>query len=835
MADFTISLNDLIAAPAPKTSEAKLIGQQAVEGPLREAVAALPWAQAATGFAPLFGYPTGYDITPEQALTSSRQALGITGEEPTTMTGRAAGAALRTLTSPSTYYTSPLFGMPGVGSTMATAVPSAAGAQLGEEAFGLPGAIAGALAFGAPGQYLTSGSKLFSSLKQASQSGGTMNELAGAAGGKRAAGVAAKAFEADPELAANLLRATEIERLTGVQLPINAASRGSNVLLQEARSQSAQNPSFLAELNRQDTAAKQAIVSRALKIFGTPSAERILETTGQPATAQKSLTRRLADIDGELASIGNRVDNVDPTVLGTRITNLVKAKEEIARKEVSPLYEGALNDATSAGIKVAPEQTQSLYDFVNSSVNQDIFKTFPTIYSKVNSKFRPNLVLDDAGKPVINAETKMAETTFPEASVRDLDSLKREINKALRGDASADTRRVLNNLKFQLNTVVDELPDSFKIPYRAADAEYLRKVGIPFAAKGIEDIGSKGFVEQTVPVLTKNPSALNQFLDIAGPEGKNIVRDSFMYDLAKTPNLIDSNGAINVKVLDRFISKNQNTLKIVPDIADDLRGLSTDSKQLLATQNKYNALLKDEQKREANTLFMRVNNQGLDATIGQFFTSPNQQKTIMDELKKNPEALKGFRASVLENLTQSGNTFDFFNANKDAMNKLFGSTYIKNVEALAEASQALYANPVKLNVPISTIRKTKFQESLGMAPEEVVSLARRQITSPFQKVTIGLSKFFQNKANASEREAIQNFLLDPKKIEEVSKLYQKLNITDDVAEAKSIAGKIASVAAGNFARGGAYSTYMGIGTDFGSEEKVPVPQQAEPQFNFNFQ
>lgn len=828
MANFTFSLSDVVPdymkTPAePKPSEARLIGEQAVEGPLRETVASLPWAQAATGFAPLFGYPTGYDITSEQALTAARQGLGVSGQEPTTMMGRAAGAALRTAASPSTYYTSPLFGMPGVVPTAVTAIPGAAGAEIGGEVGGVPGAIVGSLLFAAPGQMATSGMNLLKGFKNASEAGGTLNELSVMAGGKRAAGVAQKAFEADPELAANLLRATEIERLTGVKLPTTAASQGSNVLLQETRSQAAQSPEFLAELRRQEAQAKDAIFERAKKLFGTPSAERVMEATAQPATAVKSLERRLSDIDNELANISNRVESVDPTALGQRTANLVKAKEKIARAEVAPLYETALEDATVAGITLNPSQTERLYSFVNDSVNKDIFKTFPSIYSKVNAKFAPEII----------GEGDAAQEVFKSATVRDLDSLKRGINEALRGNASQDTRRVLNNLKFELNSVVDELPNDFKTAYRGADAEYLRKVGIPFEAKAIEDIGSKGFVEQTVPVLTKNPSALNQFLDIAGNEGKGIVRDAFMYDLAKTPNLINADGAINPKLLDRFIQKNKDTLKVVPDVADELRGLATDSKQLLSTQARLNTLIKDEQKKEANNLFNRINNQGLDATIGQFFTSPNQQTTIMKELNKNPEALKGFRASVMENLTQSGNTLDFFNQNKDAMNKLFGSTYVKNVEALAEATQALYANPVKLNVPISTIRKTKFEEVTGMSPESTVALARRQITSPFQKVTIGLSKFFQNKASQSEGAAIQDFLLDPKKIEEVAKLYNQISLTDDTEKVKSLATKVLKYTTGEVARRGSYATYLGAISDFGANPEPAAPMPTENmQFNF---
>lgn len=826
MANFTFSLSDVVpdymkTPPEPKKTEAQVIGEQAVEGPLREAVSALPWAQAATGFAPLFGYPTGYDVTQEQALTAARGQLGLSGQEPSTLLGKGAGAAVRTLTSPSTYYTAPLFGMSRLLPTVATAVPGAAGAEIGQEVGGLPGAVAGSLLFSAPGQLLTSGQNLLKNFQAASSAGGALTDLTQAAGGKRAATVAQKAFEADPTLSANLLRANEIQKITGVELPTTAAAQGSNVLLQEVRSQAAKSPEFLAQIRQQEADAKQAILKRAVDLFGKPSTERVLEATANQPSAVKSLGRRIDDIDSELATLSNKIESVDPTALGTRTANLVKAKEELARQEVSPLYENALKEADKAGIKLSADQTEALYSFVNSEVNKDVFKTFPTIYSKVNKVFGPKLV-DEV-------------ETFSPASVYELDSLKKEINRQIyRGNASQDTKRVLENLKFELNTMIDELPASFRDAYRGADAEFLRRVGVPFDAKAISDIGSKKFIEETVPVLTKNPSAMNQFLDVAGEEGKGIIRDAFMYDLSRTPNLIDADGAINPKLLDRFIQKNKDTLKIVPDVADELRGLSTDSKQLLNTQMRLNQLIKAEQKQEANNLFNRINNKGLETTIGEFFTAPGQQAQILKELNKNPEALKGFRASVLEGLTTSGRTLDNFEANKDALNKLFGPTYIKNVEALAEATQALYSNPVKLNVPISTIRKTKFEETLGMSPESAVALARRQITSPFQKFTIGLSKFFQNKASQAESEAIQDFLLDPKKIKDAAELYQKIAVTENMNDVKSLATKAAKFTAGEAARRGSYATYLGLMNDFGApEQPAPqTPQETEMQFRF---
>jgi hypothetical protein len=819
MADFDWESATPVDNKKPEVSETRKVLEQAAEGPMQDIVSALPWAQAATGFAPLVGQPSGYGIDSSQALDAMRRVFGISGQQPETVGGKALGAGLRAVTSPSTYSVAPLFGMTGPVSTAVSAGGGAAGAELLGEYLGFPGYVIGAIAGSAPGQWAGSGKRLFSEIRNASQTGGAVNDFANTVGSKRAATVAQKAFESDSNLAANLLRAREIEQLTGVTLPTNAAAQGSNVLIQEMRSQAAQNPAFLDAIRQQEAKAQKDIFARATRLFGEPNPERVVEATKNQASAVKTLNRRIVDIDTQLSKLGQNVDMVDPEQLGNRITNLVKAKEEIARKEVSPLYENALTNAETNGIKLNPDQTQSIYDFVNSSVNKDTFKTFPAIYSKVLSKFKPEVV----------GEGDNAVDVFKEASVRDLDSLKREINKALRGDASADTRRVLNNLKTQVGSVVDELPSDFSDAYRAADAEYLKKVGIPFAAKAIDDIGGKGFVEQTVPVLTKNPSALRQFIDVAGQDAQPIIRDSFMYDLSKIPNIVDETGALNVKVLDRFINKNRNTLKVVPDVEAELNGLRNDSRQLVNTRTRVAELLKTEQKREADSLFNKVNNQGLDVTINSFLSAPAQQTTILKQLNQNSEAMKGFRAAVTEKMLEGGSPLEFYTANQRALDKLYGPTYTENVKALAEAAQALASNPVKLNVPISTIRKTKFEEATGMSPESTVALARRQITSNFQKVTIGLSKFFQNQANEAEKKAIQEFLQDPKKIQEAAQFMKEINMTQDLPKIR----KLVNTFSAEIGRRGAYGLNIALDTEFGNPQQSNEAVQPE-QLDFSF-
>lgn len=796
MAGNTFTLDDLkdalpVAPAKPASSEGRIAAEQLAEGPLREVVQALPWAQAATGFAPLFGLPSGYDVNQEQALTAARSQLGLSGEESKYFAGRALGAGIRALTNPATYPQAALFGLTGPLAALSTSATSAAGSEAGGEIGGSLGPVGGFL--GSVGGGVAGGAlpipmimsavpKLFNAVKTAWNKAPSITEEAvTAAGSKRGANLAAKAMASDTTLGGKLLRSEEIKNITGVELPVLAATEGSPVLGKAVQSQAARDTGFLGYIRNKEEQAKQDLVSYALKQYGEPSTERILKAAEPSKAPLKNLQNQLDTIDGELANMGSKLESVDPTMLANRTTNLLKAREKIAQEQVGPLYETALDDAAKAGIELSPNQTEALYSFANNSINADIFKTFPSIYSKVISKFAPE-VLEDGTE------------VFKSASVRDLDSLKREVNKALyTQNMSNDTRRVVLNMRNAVNDVIDELPASFKDPYRGADAAFLSKVKVPFSARAVDDIGGKAFVEQAVPVLTKYPSGLQQFLDVAGEDGVPLVRDAFMYSLGKTRGILKEDGSINPKSLEQFIRSNKDTLKLVPNVESELRNIASDSRGLVEARAKVTEAIDTENQNIANSLFTNVFKRGLDTVYGEFLTKPAMQQQILSELKKNPEASDGFKAYVLSNFSKSGKTLDTFMENKQSLEALFGKDYLKNVEAIAEASQRMYEHPTKLSVPVSTAYKTKFEETVGMSPESAASLARRQVSSVFNKVATAYSKYFANNASKAENIEIQKLLKNPQNIADTAKILTKAVDETDPAKLKELSIQLGKV------------------------------------------
>jgi len=839
MAGNTFTLADIndavpVQAPKPKVSEGRIAAEQLVEGPLRETVSALPWAQAATGFAPLFGYPSGYDINQADALEAARSQLNLSGEESKSFGGRMLGAGIRTLANPATYPQAALFGLTNPLAALTTSFTGTAGAEGGGEIGAKSGPVGqffGSLAGGMAGGALpismaaTAIPKVYAAIKNVwNKAPSVTEEAVQAAGSKRGANLQARAMASDVELGGKLLRSQEIENITGVQLPVLAATEGSPVLAKAVQSQAARDPSFLGYIKNKEQQARQDLVSYALKQYGTPTTERVLEAAKPNQAPLKTLQQQLDNIDSELVNMGSKLENIDPTMLANRTTNLLKAREKIARENVKPLYENTLKDAEAAGLKLTPENTQTVYDFVTTGQNANIFQTFPKIFNKITSDkgFKPEFVLDDAGKKIPKLDEAgqpikgQFETEFKEASVRDLDSLKRAVNDTLYNTTmSSDTRRVVLNLRNQVNDIVDQFPDAFKDAYRGADAEYLRQVKVPFSARAVEDIGGKAFVEQTIPALTKYPSGLQQFLDVAGDAGVPLVRDAFMFDLGKTRGLLNvETGAVNPKVLDQFLKNNRDTLKLVPAVETEIKNLATDARGLVEARSKVTEAVDMENQNIANSLFTNVFKRGLDNVYGDFLTKPDMQQRILTELKKNPEAADGFKAYVLSNFSKSGRTLDNFNENRQTMELLFGKDYVKNVEAIAEASQKLYANPTSLSVPVSTAYKTKFEETVGMSPEMAASLARRQVSSVFNKVATAYSKYFQNNASKAENIEIQKLLKDPKSIANTAKILGKAADETDPEKLKALTMELGKVL------GTEVSTRVLFGTVTGAQEAL---------------
>lgn len=817
-------------------SNAEILKQRALRGlaaPISAAAGpGMGFATAATGFAPLAmgtpaAAPTPTQVT--EAANLARKAVGITpGPLPQRgMLMGLTGAALEEGLNPYNYL------IPG-GSRLATALTPAAtavsselGGEVGKAYTGTEtGRTVGSLIGGLVNPAVLAEAGLNQITAARSLNPDKINSLVKEFGDQKAALMIASAYTADPQLKQKLLRAAELQEATGVRIPLLSAA-DNNVLTQTARSLSARDLGFQSKYAQLEQEAAAQLANKQAKIFGSVSEAKMANALGAPTKVAPTVERRIKTIQEELADAALSFEKSEFQDLGNKLRNVVTARETQVRKELGKKYEAVIANAENNGYKVSSEETGGLYDFVKAQENADIFKTFPKLNGKIKSVFQPqetgsgSLINPDTGRPFFEGGRD-----FPEASMRDLDSLKRAVNEALRN--AGDTQiPVLLELKSKVNGIIDNMPGNLGDAYRAVDQEFYSKVGIPFGAKTIQDVKYKDFVEQTIPAITKNRTALTDYLSATGKEeGMDLVRDAFFADATRYGVVKD--GVLDPKKLSRYIELHKDTLSAVPSIRDELKNISGDGLELTATIDKLNKLKLVQDTQDSAKIFNKFSSSGLDGVAAQFLTSPDFRKQFMSPggAGRNQPAINALRAKMTQSVMDSSNPLEYLSQNKEAYDQLFGKGFGKALGELAEIANSLQTK-LFINTPLKTIQRTGLEEATGVSPAGLVSVVRDRVAGTTYKAINLLSRFYVNQVDNTTKEELGRFLTDPEAVRNVAASLKKLDGLD-LSGTSARANKLAKDLMGGIAH-----TLVRRGVVVGgvAGEEQAAPQAAPAEYN----
>jgi hypothetical protein len=675
------------------------------------------------------------------------------------------------------------------GELVARQVPAEFGtlAQMGGGALGgaIGGGIVGAVRNLTEG--LMSAPALFSSTKELA------NQVTEAAATGRASKQAMTAFAANPALAGNVARAQQIAENTGITLPSLAASNGDTTISSYLQSQIArgENVEFTAALKRQYETAEQAL-SKA-KGKAAPSMEEVdayvkkkaqeagqknlnvlakaAATTQRRQTGLENINNRITELTDSLRTNEGKV-----TDIGSRLDNLLDVKERIAKRDMSPKYEQLLKNSEEAGVVFPSELATGLRTYATEEEFKSAFTSFPTLWPKIKRIFA-------------NPDT--------DYSLRDLDSLKRETNAALRETQRGTSEyRIISGLKQEVDAAIDKMDPSFAVPYRALDKEYATRIGIPFNEAGVLQVDRAKFVEQTVPVLTQRASSLKQVMDIIGdsPEGLKIVEDAFLYDIANNRSIINTaTGQLNTAQLNRYLSKNKDKLDMVPGLKDRLEGVATRVDELKANHAAILQAEKNAKIEKIENLWTKAygTTDGLRGVVRRGLDNPQELDALLNVAGKDAVAKEGIKSAMLDDvLNAQGDRLQLFNNSRPAFEKVFGKEHTKYLNDVVEASQRLKDNPFAMRININTISKTGWQDLTGSKMETTLGEARNQIMTAPRVFINHLGRFFSKQSNDIENAQIQKFLLDTKALQEAAQLLNTLNTRGFDERAKSLLGNL---------------------------------------------
>jgi hypothetical protein len=734
------------------------------------------------------GVVDAYRTGREAVRTPILQALGSTGAAPKSGGQRIVAAGIEAATSPESYLFPALaatrrtgmFGQAILRPTEQVVVGGGAegGGQAGEafgEKFGAPvvGQVAGQVV-GGGGSALSMGrvlntapvaGKAFDVAKvQWDKVRGTIpeDELLKDVD-NRISNIFIAAGAADPNFMKTLTDAAKAQqgvslRAPGgvkVDMPVSSLLADNPVIDNFIASLSSRDPVFRAQYGNQYEAAKQALVQNQIRLFGDPT-KVTLNIPGPDLS--KVQARRIKSLDEQIAD-AYKSQSIDPNVFGQRVADLVDKKATAAYAEVKPLYTEAFNIAKTNNVELPAASVDDIYNFVAGERSSDVFKTFPSIYNRVQSKFRPTTTEPSAILTAEGAPMTPGGREFSAATIEDLDSLKREINRQLGKTNEPSDIRLLSELKQRVGGHIDSLDPDFVTAYRNADKAYLQKVGLPFDAATLKNVDRKKFVEQIAPAIIGNKSNVIDFINATGPEGTQLARQAFLDSFT---NAALKDDVLNPKAAAKWLKKNEGGISLIPGLRDELQGATKDVQMLLDSRRRLNT---DFQRVAGEQILSKEGIGSAQDLVNKMYGDINFTSKFMSKsgYGENKDAVNAVRSFMLDDILQSTDSVALLNdRNKAAVfNRVFGPTYAQKIQEFALVADRLTRDVTNVPFRGETVPRTPIEQLTGIAPEQILSRIFNPVSGATYAITSLFSKFWAKKASEATEARLKELILNP--------------------------------------------------------------------------
>lgn len=727
-----------------------------------------------------------YSSAQKPVYESIMSALGGTGAKPQTSMEKIIAGGLQAGADPLSYAFSPLAAIKRMGMFGQTLMRPAEQAIVGggAEAGGMAGEYAGGkvdmpVAGRVVGGLLGGGGAAYSTgtLLKAAPLGGKAYDLAKGQWDKvrgtdpedallkdvnnRISNIFVAAGAADPNFMKTLTDAAQAQKGVSlkapggveVNMPVSAMLADNPVINNFIQNLSARDPVFRAQYGAQYEAAKQALAANQIRLFGDPTKVTVSAIGPDLAKVQ---VRRVKSLDEQIAN-AYKDQSIDPNIFGQRVANLVEKKEKAAYAEVKPLYTEAFDIAKTKNLQLPAESVDDIYNFVGSERASDIFKTFPSIYNRVQSRFRPSTVEPSA---ILTAEGKPMTpggVQFSAATIEDLDSLKREINRQLSKTDVPSEIRLLSEFKQRVGGHIDNLDPEFVAAYRNADKAYLQKIGLPFDAATLRAVDRKKFVEQIAPAIIGNKSNVSEFVTATGPEGLQLARSAFLDSFT---NAALKNDVLDPKAAAKWLKKNEGGVSLVPGLRDELQAATTDVQQLLAERTRLNA----DFKRVAGEQI--ISSQGVGSPqdlVSKMYGDVKFTNKFMQQYGANKDSVNAVRSFMLDDLVNSADPIALLaDRNKSAVfNRVFGPTYAQKVQDFVTVSDRMTRDLTNVTFKGETVPRTPIEQLTGIPPEQILSRIYNPVSGATYAMTSLFSKFWAKKASEATEAKLKELLLNP--------------------------------------------------------------------------
>ena len=593
-------------------------------------------------------------------------------------------------------------------------------------------------------------------------------------------------------------------------------------------------------VQQQFTKFEQGIFPSPLKP-GEQIRNPVLEEANKKAIAARAkANEKLTNIETVRGKLAERYDEAPlSTNVEKAARNVAESAEKAAREVSSKYYDDAFALANEKGITVPPATVQGIWSFSGAQRKSDLFAEFPTLYRKIQQNWSPREIEVPGG---VSGRTSLE---FPEVSVQELDSLKRELNKAIRSTDDRTKQAALGDLKDELDAQIRSINPEFAAAYKLADTKYYEGVGLPTSLNGYRSIDSARFSTTVSEALTK-PDQIRDYLNFVGKDaGLEVVRDAML--LKARRSILNNSGDVDPNKLRAFMARNRDALNEVPEV----RALFEKDALLADRINRGKAKVDSNYNtyalEQSEGFFKALTDKNLGAISSEVINNPGKRAQYLQQIDTlSPEnkklALTGLRQSVLDKAFKSNTTaVEYINNNKAAFNELFGPEYTDQINNLARLRDIIDTNKDNLVASaISHRQSTAYKEVSGLSVEETVGTLRNQVMSPQRKFLHLFFKAAMTKSSAKADKAMADVLLDTNAIAELNKEATRLREALDQQGNYKLVGKafwdfskkFSSTLGGYITLGGARGAVGGFMNDDLANEASMLPTLEEDDWLF---
>jgi hypothetical protein len=779
-----------------------------------------PVARATAGSAMQQGtfagaFPTQPELEPI-TTESVQRGMGVdTGIRPATTTQRYLGAGVEALADPTN-----LIGLPvttagrlalGAGSTMA-GIGGEFGGEVGKQVGGVTGQVTGGILFALlSGAGATKGVGLMAEAKnRVNLKDFNVEDLAGVEGTSQAQDLIKRALDADPNLTKRLEDIRKKIAFVGGQPDILAAGAVDNKVLETGLKDLVTKDAKIA--NDLETIYKDlqtAVRTKATELYPQPSVE-IPKASTQIGKVEIDYVKRLqalSDQQAKLTQSLNLAGNISPVDIGKPIQGVVLAQEAAARNALSPEYESVKKQASQLGAILPANETQALLNTAKDLFMQDPWGRQSDLLKLVQkqsgefSRMRKQGQVDTT-LPAVPGQAPPVDLSIG-MDITSLDSLKRRVAADIRSVKNDATKDKLILLQQRVDEALDRVQNTsgdINVNFRGEkttfgnamsqlDLDYYNKVGIPFKdADAIQKIGSQEYAERIAPQLAKSPTAMTQFLKVAGDEGMPLAEKAVMSKLYNSA--LDKDGYIDPTKLNALITKTSNNggysdiLAQLPGLKSRLDDVTNRANILSSERVALDDAAKAERIRIGDSFLANYETGGVDAITSRMLgsTGKGYQTKFFNDLKKlSPDdqtnTTLAVQNALVTKMLDSQNPFVYLEKNKDAFVRLFGKQHYDNLSSLADVQRL--ATKIDVNsLPLdqAAIKEMGTLQRLlgGVDPKRVSAILVNQIASVFNKGFRIAAAVGQKNIDDATKEAHRKLFMDKGGLDGVIKASTRL-------------------------------------------------------------